>query len=144
MTAECHFDNGACIPTRVHTVVVSVQHSEKVKWALISRLCKQPKILIYINLSSEYLMFLPLAYRLRKNTVFLNHMFLVCVQRSLYITILVITWIYYRCLLITWGQRLWRRSSRLPSPRDTSVSKTFNNNKIRKISRCTTGHLFVR
>merc|ERR1712200_52712 len=30
VTAECHFDNGACIPTRVHTVVVSVQHSEKV------------------------------------------------------------------------------------------------------------------
>lgn len=30
VTAECHFENGACIPTRVHTVVVSVQHSEKV------------------------------------------------------------------------------------------------------------------
>jgi S-adenosylmethionine synthetase len=30
ITAECAFDNGACIPTRVHTVVVSVQHSEKV------------------------------------------------------------------------------------------------------------------
>jgi len=30
VTAECHFNNGACIPTRVHTVVVSVQHSEKV------------------------------------------------------------------------------------------------------------------
>jgi len=30
ITAECSFDNGACIPTRVHTVVVSVQHSEKV------------------------------------------------------------------------------------------------------------------
>ena len=31
VTAECHFENGACIPTRVHTVVVSVQHSEKVR-----------------------------------------------------------------------------------------------------------------
>jgi len=30
VTCECHFENGACIPTRVHTVVVSVQHSEKV------------------------------------------------------------------------------------------------------------------
>jgi len=30
ITCECHFENGACIPTRVHTVVVSVQHSEKV------------------------------------------------------------------------------------------------------------------
>ncbi len=30
MTAEYYFDKGACIPVRVHTVVVSVQHSEKV------------------------------------------------------------------------------------------------------------------
>ncbi len=30
MTAEYRFDNGACVPVRVHTVVVSVQHSEKV------------------------------------------------------------------------------------------------------------------
>ena len=30
MTCEYYFDNGACIPVRVHTVVVSVQHSEKV------------------------------------------------------------------------------------------------------------------
>jgi len=30
VTAECHEENGAVIPTRVHTVVVSVQHSEKV------------------------------------------------------------------------------------------------------------------
>ncbi len=31
VTAEYYFDKGACIPVRVHTVVVSVQHSEKVK-----------------------------------------------------------------------------------------------------------------
>lgn len=30
VTCEYKFDNGACIPIRVHTVVVSVQHSEKV------------------------------------------------------------------------------------------------------------------
>jgi len=30
VTCEYYFDNGACIPTRVHTVVVSCQHSEKV------------------------------------------------------------------------------------------------------------------
>lgn len=30
VTCEYYFDNGACIPTRVHTVVVSAQHSEKV------------------------------------------------------------------------------------------------------------------
>jgi len=30
VTCEYHFENGAAIPTRVHTVVVSVQHSEKV------------------------------------------------------------------------------------------------------------------
>jgi len=30
ITCEYKFENGACIPVRVHTVVVSVQHSEKV------------------------------------------------------------------------------------------------------------------
>jgi len=30
VTCEYYFENGACIPTRVHTVVVSCQHSEKV------------------------------------------------------------------------------------------------------------------
>lgn len=30
VTCECYFENGACINVRVHTVVVSVQHSEKV------------------------------------------------------------------------------------------------------------------
>ncbi len=30
VTCEYAFDNGACIPIRVHTVVVSVQHSEKI------------------------------------------------------------------------------------------------------------------
>merc|ERR1712004_802631 len=30
VTCEYYFQNGACIPTRVHTVVVSTQHSEKV------------------------------------------------------------------------------------------------------------------
>lgn len=30
MTCEYIMDNGACVPRRVHTVVVSVQHSEKV------------------------------------------------------------------------------------------------------------------
>jgi len=30
VTCEYYFDNGACIPTRVHTIVVSTQHSEKV------------------------------------------------------------------------------------------------------------------
>merc|ERR1712001_795991 len=30
VTAEYYFENGACIPTRVHTVVVSCQHSEKI------------------------------------------------------------------------------------------------------------------
>lgn len=30
MTAEYVFDQGACIPQRVHTVVVSLQHSEKI------------------------------------------------------------------------------------------------------------------
>lgn len=30
VTAEYLFDHGACVPKRVHTVVVSLQHSEKV------------------------------------------------------------------------------------------------------------------
>ena len=30
VTCEYKFDNGACVPTRVHTIVVSTQHSEKV------------------------------------------------------------------------------------------------------------------
>lgn len=30
VTCEYKFDQGACIPKRVHTVVVSLQHSEKV------------------------------------------------------------------------------------------------------------------
>lgn len=30
VTCEYTFDQGACVPRRVHTVVVSMQHSEKV------------------------------------------------------------------------------------------------------------------
>ena len=30
VTAEYKFDQGACVPIRVHTVVVSCQHSEQV------------------------------------------------------------------------------------------------------------------
>ena len=30
VTAEYKFDEGACVPIRVHTVVVSCQHSEQV------------------------------------------------------------------------------------------------------------------
>lgn len=30
MTCEYYFARGACIPQRVHTVVVSVQHSDKI------------------------------------------------------------------------------------------------------------------
>ena len=30
MTCEYTLDKGACVPTRVHTVVISVQHSEEV------------------------------------------------------------------------------------------------------------------
>lgn len=30
VTCEYKFDHGACIPLRVHTVVVSLQHSEKI------------------------------------------------------------------------------------------------------------------
>lgn len=30
VTCEYNFDHGACIPKRVHTVVVSLQHSEKI------------------------------------------------------------------------------------------------------------------
>ena len=30
VTCEYYFDNGACVPLRVHTVVMSTQHSEKV------------------------------------------------------------------------------------------------------------------
>ena len=30
VTCDYKFENGACVPTRVHTVVVSTQHSEKV------------------------------------------------------------------------------------------------------------------
>ena len=31
VTAKCTFEGGACVPIRVHTVVVSCQHSNKVK-----------------------------------------------------------------------------------------------------------------
>ena len=30
VTCEYCFDNGACVPLRVHTVVISTQHSDKV------------------------------------------------------------------------------------------------------------------
>lgn len=30
VTCEYTFDHGACIPRRVHTIVVSIQHSEKI------------------------------------------------------------------------------------------------------------------
>lgn len=30
VTCEYTFDHGACVPQRVHTVVISVQHSEKI------------------------------------------------------------------------------------------------------------------
>ena len=30
VTCEYYFDHGACVPVRVHTVVVSIQHSEEV------------------------------------------------------------------------------------------------------------------
>ncbi len=36
MTCEYYFDGGAAVPVRVHTVVVSVQHSEKVRKHFIS------------------------------------------------------------------------------------------------------------
>jgi S-adenosylmethionine synthetase len=31
VTCEYYFSKGACVPCRVHTVVVSVQHSEKIQ-----------------------------------------------------------------------------------------------------------------
>lgn len=31
MTCEYFFEDGACVPKRVHTVVVSVQHSDKIE-----------------------------------------------------------------------------------------------------------------
>jgi len=37
VTAEYRFENGACIPTRVHTVVVSTQHSEKVSLEVLRK-----------------------------------------------------------------------------------------------------------
>lgn len=30
MTVEYRFDNGACVPVRVHTIVISAQHKEEV------------------------------------------------------------------------------------------------------------------
>lgn len=33
VTCEYYFSHGACVPKRVHTVVVSVQHSEKISLA---------------------------------------------------------------------------------------------------------------
>ncbi len=36
VTCEYYFDGGAAVPVRVHTVVVSVQHSEKVRKHFIS------------------------------------------------------------------------------------------------------------
>jgi len=35
VTCEYKFDNGACIPIRVHTIVVSTQHSEKVSLPIL-------------------------------------------------------------------------------------------------------------
>jgi len=37
VTCEYRFENGACIPTRVHTVVVSTQHSEKVSLEVLRK-----------------------------------------------------------------------------------------------------------
>jgi len=37
VTAEYLFENGACVPTRVHTVVVSCQHSEEVSLEILRK-----------------------------------------------------------------------------------------------------------
>ena len=50
VTCEYRFENGACIPTRVHTVVVSTQHSEKVSVTYFSQLHCRELSRYYIHL----------------------------------------------------------------------------------------------
>jgi len=44
ITCECEMDNGAVVPTRVHTIVVSVQHSDKVSLEALRQEVKEKVI----------------------------------------------------------------------------------------------------
>merc|ERR1712223_382323 len=59
VTCEYYFDKGAAIPTRVHTVVVSVQHSEKVtlealRSDIMEKVIKTPIPSRYLDESPKY------------------------------------------------------------------------------------------
>lgn len=53
VTCEYYFDNGACIPVRVHTVVVSVQHSEKVTLEALRKDIMEK--VVYTTIPKKYL-----------------------------------------------------------------------------------------
>lgn len=53
VTAEYQLDNGACVPKRVHTVVVSIQHSEKISLEDLRREIMEKVINVVIP--AEYL-----------------------------------------------------------------------------------------
>ena len=37
VTVEYHMENGACVPVRVHTIVISVQHSDRIELEAIRK-----------------------------------------------------------------------------------------------------------
>jgi len=53
VTAEYIFDNGACVPIRVHTVVVSCQHSEKVTLEALRKDIMEK--VVYTTIPKKYL-----------------------------------------------------------------------------------------
>lgn len=53
VTCEYVFDHGACVPQRVHTVVISLQHSEKISLEDLRTEIKE-KVLKYV-IPSRYL-----------------------------------------------------------------------------------------
>ena len=54
VTAEYMFEGGACVPIRVHTVVVSCQHSEKVTLEALRKDIME-KVVGYRNIFSKYI-----------------------------------------------------------------------------------------
>ncbi len=44
MTIDYRFEQGACVPLRVHTVVVSIQHSPEIDLAEVRRLVREEVI----------------------------------------------------------------------------------------------------
>uniref|UniRef100_A0A915CVA5 S-adenosylmethionine synthase n=1 Tax=Ditylenchus dipsaci TaxID=166011 RepID=A0A915CVA5_9BILA len=49
VTVEYKFDSGACIPVRVHTIVISAQHTPAVIWSRSVEISENEKTIFYLN-----------------------------------------------------------------------------------------------